>query len=381
MRKILTLIILVIIAAVASWYIVHIPALIVLIVSGYIIKMPLWLFVLLVITALCLLIFIIRCGAVLIGSPRQFFSFWRRRRFKKFQALLNSWIKDDAMGNSEVILKSYRSAFGKDRRFGESLSALYWKALLAEEKWSQLSTALEMSQHQKTPLWQYYHIHLLVGQQRYEQALEMVKQIADKRSVFAAMTVEILLAMKRDQEALSLISEARLKWPQAKMDDLIHKAFDNCHDQSSVAFLWQQLDKSMHKSTSVICAYASALERVGLHSQALHLIKKQLPVTIDYQIVSTLFRIVDDDGSYKLVRQHYDKQSSVDEKLWLLILSRAVIYEDWGFIAAHIHDFELKSIDDKARHHIIEAMWCEHESMHNKAKMLLDHAHGLLLAP
>ncbi|WP_119343443.1 heme biosynthesis protein HemY [Facilibium subflavum] len=386
MKKVFGLIFICILAAAVVFLVLMNPGVVAFFIHGYLIKLPLWLFVILAIAIVLLCFIVVKVLKVLLYGPGHLFSFFHRMHTKKHITLINDMIVSNLADVESYVLKHYHPRLKKDPKFNQVFCGLFWQKLYQQKKLTQLQHDLDHTNEslKQSFIWQFYQALLWMQTDNASKALTLLEHLhqqkPDSQTIIKACTT-LYIQQKEHTKALTFLIGNQQHLDFILQVDMVVQIIKGINNINVLQACWHKVPKALQQSTPVASSYAHVLYHNNAQAQAIEFLQHVLSTTLSLKMVRLYFSYKDTASAYTFIKEMWLKTKVDNIPLMLLLLAKAVKYQDWPFLETYLYQInpENLSIALQAQYCLLNASLSEHQSMHHKAQNFRTKAENIIL--
>ncbi|WP_119329465.1 heme biosynthesis HemY N-terminal domain-containing protein [Cysteiniphilum halobium] len=376
MKKIIWLVLVCALAVLISLWVIANPGVVAFFIRDTLIKLPLWLFVILVVALFCVLGLLYHLLRFVLLSPRQWWQGLRVRRHDRLTYKLVEMQKAYLLRDHHLLEKKYTLAKLNMPVIGDGLVMLYWQGLLAQGKYQELQSILQTSSkaNKKTFVWRYYQAMVFYKVEAFEEAMPLlsvlIKDFPNSIEIVEAL-INCQLAEKRIIDAKDNLLKHQRILSSSTIDNVFKQLFTHAISLRDLNEIWQSVPRIHNLSLSAEYAYFNRLYSLLQQDEFKERMQKRLLVSLDKELISLYLDLAKDNAAYEFVRSCWLKQNKQDDQsLNILIISLALIYQDDAFVAENLHKVHQSAltISEQLKYLLAKERLAYKQSMPNQAQ-------------
>ena len=386
MRKITWLIITCLVAALLSFSIVKYPGIAGFFVNGYLIKMPLWFFIVICLVFLGAMSVLLKLVKTITLGPKKIYQRSRKIQQKKQLNIVTDMLIASIVKDPDSIQAHYGKKFATNPMFSEVIHGLYWQYLYQGKQFAVLGTLLKKYQTEMSDcfIWRYYQALLYFDQSKHLEAAALLTELVKKHpasQIISQKLIECHIHLLDYQRALQCMHHSKATLDLGCKVDLILRIVNNVHHAERLQKLWQSLSTELKQQPKLITSYLSRLYQVGEQAKAISLLQKALAKQLSQSLIRLYFSLKDTDGAYEFIKSQWLKTTQKNKVILSILLLKALKYKDWAFLTKYLDHMiaDAPSVTSRAQHALLGAALYDYQSMHSQALQLKAQAQQLLL--
>ncbi|WP_116963622.1 hypothetical protein [Fastidiosibacter lacustris] len=387
MKKVAWLILICALAVLGSLSVLYHPGVVAFFVDDTLIKLPLWLFIVIIVVGLTILGFVYHLLKVVVFTPRHWWQTLHMRKKKKLNILLVEMQKAYLLQDQRYIDKHKAQAKLDTPEVGEGLTMLYWQSLYDAGKYKELQSILLALKRQMELefIWRYYQAMIFVKVAEYGEALALLQGLIEQEPRSKSL-IHTLIICQIEQKQSIIARNTIVKYQHLfSLDELNHyfeQILMSVVSYNDLSEIWQGLPKRCRITSGLDCVYFKRLAAFVPLADFREQIQKELTHRLRFELVLLYLNKLKDQRAYEFIKACWLKQNDGDlDQLNLLLLTQALVYQDWEFMETHIDRLQRTKLttQEEVKYLLLRSKFCEHQSMPNQAHKLLAEVEQLLL--
>ena len=376
MKKIIWLVLICVLAVLISLWVIANPGVVAFFVGDTLIKLPLWLFVVLIVALFCALGLSYHLVRFVLLSPKQWLQGLRVRQRDRLIHKLVTMQKAYLLRDHHLLDKKYTLAKLNIPVVGDGLVMLYWQSLLSQGKYKELQSILQTSSkaNKKTFIWRYYQAMVFYKVAAFDEAmpllLTLIKDSPNSIEVIEAL-ITSQIAEKRVIDAKSTLLKYQQVLSLSVIDGIFQQLFINAVSLRDLNEIWQSVPRTHKLSLMAECEYFKRLHSFVPKNEFKERMQKRLLVSFDEKLVSLYLELLQERAAYEFVKSCWRKQSTHDDqRLNMLVISYALINKDDEFVEVTlpmVHESVLKK-HEQLKYLLAKERLAYSQSMPNQAQ-------------
>ncbi|GGF95703.1 MULTISPECIES: hypothetical protein [Cysteiniphilum] len=376
MKKIIWLVLICALAVLISLWVIANPGVVAFFVKDTLIKLPLWLFVVLIVALFCVLGLLYHLLRLVLLSPKQWWQGLRIRKRDRLTYKLVEMQRAYLLRDHHLLEKKYTLAKLNMPIVGDGLVMLYWQGLLAQGKYQELQSILQTSSkaNKKTFVWRYYQAMIFYKVEAFDEAmpllLTLIKDSPNSIEIIEAL-INSQLAERRIIDAKNTLLKHQRFLSSSTIDNVFQQLFSHAISLRDLNEIWQSVPRTHSLTLDAEYAYFNRLYSLVPQTEFKERMQKRLLVSFDKPLISLYLELAKDNAAYEFVRSCWLKQIKQDDQsLNILIISFALIYQDDEFVAANlskVHESAL-TVPEQLKYLLAKERLAYKQSMPNQAQ-------------
>ncbi|WP_100551160.1 tetratricopeptide repeat protein [Caedibacter taeniospiralis] len=368
------------------WVLSH-PGVVAFFVDDTLVKLPLWLFVVLIVVFFLVSGLLYHVLKLVLLSPAQWWQGLHKRKCQKLiQQLINrqkSYFIRDYIG----LEKHRAQAQVSLPVIGDGLTVLYWQSLLVQGKCQELQSILQSVKEDVKDrfIWRYYQAMIFYKAGAFSAALSLLQTLVKEEPNSLEIVDALINSQIRQKECIgaknSIVKYQRIL-SQASLDDYFYALLQQVVSLRDLNEIWLGLPRSYAVSARVEYCYFKRLSGLISQDELRERMQKRLVSSLQYELSLLYLELGKDEVTDEFIKSCWLKEKThEDQALNLLVMTHALLHNDLSFIESNlhvVHHNELKKID-QAKLMLLKSKLAEYQSRAHEGQKLQHEFEKLLL--
>ena len=387
MKKTIGLSLVCALAVLGSLWVLSHPGVVAFFVDDTLVKLPLWLFVVLIVVVFLVSGLLYHVLRLILLSPGQWWQDLRVRRRKKLTLKLIDMQKSYFIRDYIALEKHRAQAQVSLPVIGDGLTVLYWQSLLVQGKYQELQSILQSVKEDVKDRFisRYYQAMIFYKAGAVSAALPLLQTLVKEEPNSIEIVDALINSQIRQKECIgaknSIVKYQRIL-SQTSLDDYFYALQQQVVSLRDLNEIWLGLPRSYAVSARVECCYFKRLSGLISQDEFREKMQKRLVSSLQYELSLLYLELGKDEATYEFIKSCWLKEKThKDQELNLLIMTHALLHKDLSFIESNlhvIHQSELKKID-QAKLTLLKAKLAEYQSRAHEGQKLQHEFEKLLL--
>ncbi len=319
MKKTIGLSLVCALAVLGSLWVLSHPGVVAFFVDDTLVKLPLWLFVVLIVVVFLVSGLLYHVLKLVLLSPAQWWQSLHKRRCQKLiQQLINRqksyFIRD------YIALEKHRAQAQVSLPvIGDGLTVLYWQSLLVQGKYQELQSILQSVKEDVKDrfIWRYYQAMIFYKAGAVSAALPLLQTLVKEEPNSLEIVDALINSQIRQKECIgaknSIVKYQRIL-SQASLDDYFYALLQQVVSLRDLNEIWLGLPRSYAVSARVEYCYFKRLSGLISQDELRERMQKRLVSSLQYEL-SLLYlelgkdEVTDEFNSTKLINNYPASQT------------------------------------------------------------------------